>query len=762
VKKFSEQILALAGAVAHVGHWSLNLQTQAMFWSPECFRIFGRDPDIWVPTGDNYRDDMPNEDRKSLGDIMKRALEDRRPFQLEYRYYRGGRPEDVRWISAHCDFLDDLDGTNYLVGIAQDITDSKELLARLRETTWQLSKAQEMSKVGHWHLDAATKDVTGSDELFRIFGIGRDEATLDTFVEVVHPEDREYDVAHIQRGLEFGESWDIEHRLLCRDRRLKYVRAAGEATLNERGEVEGLFGMIQDITENVETMDALRGSRENFRSIIEGSPDSIVLKNLDREFVIANQNFLDRYGLAEEQVIGHTAFDIHPESFATHHEARERAVIESGAIERDTISVTLPDGTEHDLSLTRFPIFDSDGGVTGVGSISVDVTDQRRAEDALRQSQKMEAVGQLTGGVAHDFNNLLSVILGNAEVLEDHIGDDDVMRKRIAALKGAVDRAAALTERLLAFSRQQKLSPSATDVTDLIGGLEDMLRRTLGETIELTFDRAANPWPVTVDANQFENALVNLAINARHAMPDGGTLAVETSNVTLVDSDLTDEDDVIPGDYVLVAVRDTGTGMAPEIAEKAFDPFFTTKDVGEGSGLGLSMVYGFVKQSEGRIIIDSKVDSGTVVSLYLPRSRDSVHEEEAPEHFPAPMSGSESVLVIEDDESVRELVTTVLVDGGYQVVEAADGEQAIRCLKENPQIALLFTDVVLPGGLSGVEVAEEAKRDRPGIKVLYTTGYADNEDIEKMRLEPGSALLRKPYRRAELLEKIRTFLDTRG
>ena len=317
-----------------------------------------------------------------------------------------------------------------------------------------------------------------------------------------------------------------------------------------------------------------------------------------------------------------------------------------------------------------------------------------------------------------------------------------------------------MTQRLLAFSRQTTLSPVAARVSDLIGSLRDLLQRTLGETVDLRVEVAPHLWIATIDSHQFENALVNLAVNARDAMPQGGTLTIETANVTLGETHAEQYEEVTPGDYVQVAVSDTGTGMPPEVLEKVFEPFFTTKDVGEGSGLGLSMVYGFVKQSKGHITIYSEVGHGTTVKLYMPRSVEDLLQEGTKDDTQEYALGSERILVVEDDEHLRVVPVRTLRNQGYEVVEAGDGKEAIKHLKDGRAFDLLFTDVVLPGGMNGVEIAEEAKRIHPNIKVLFTTGYAENAVVHNGMLDPGVTLVNKPYRRVALLEKVRAILDS--
>jgi len=375
----------------------------------------------------------------------------------------------------------------------------------------------------------------------------------------------------------------------------------------------------------------------------------------------------------------------------------------------------------------------------------------------LRQSQKMEAVGQLTGGVAHDFNNLLTVILGNAESLADRLAGDEELRKPAEMIVTAAERGADLTRSLLAFARRQALDPRSIDVNRQILAMEGMLRRTLGEHIEFRFAMAAAPRTAMVDPAQLETAILNLAINARDAMPNGGRLTIETGDAELDDAYAAQNEDVVTGKYVLVAVADSGSGMSPDVAARAFEPFFTTKDVGKGTGLGLSMVYGFVKQTGGHIKIYSELGHGTIVKLYLP-STDAAPGAAAPAP-PASVAGAGgTILAVEDEDLVRDHVANELRQLGYTVLTAGNGAEALEILQSPVHIDLLFSDVVMPGGLSGPELAARAVALRPGLKVLYTSGYTENAVIHHGRLDPGVQLLNKPYRRQDLALKLRQVL----
>ena len=383
-----------------------------------------------------------------------------------------------------------------------------------------------------------------------------------------------------------------------------------------------------------------------------------------------------------------------------------------------------------------------------------------RNEEALRQSQKMEAVGQLTGGIAHDFNNLLQIITGNLDTLQRNLPADAgrLLRAATNAMNGA-KRAASLTQRLLAFSRRQPLDPKSLDVNVLVRGLSDLIYRTLGETISVETVLGAGIWQVEVDENELEASVLNLAVNARDAMEGGGRLTIETANARIDEAYVATHAEVSPGQYVVISVSDTGAGMDPATIAQAFEPFFTTKPIGKGTGLGLSQVYGFVKQSGGHVKIYSEVGQGTSVKIYLPRfSGPAVHD--VAEDGPVPEgSASESILVVEDDDEVRTYSVESLRELGYRVLEAHDGPSALRLLERQPRIDLLFTDIVLPSGMTGAEVAAQAREVRPGLKVLFTTGYARNAIIHQGRLDKGVQLLTKPFTFIELAEKVRDVLD---
>lgn len=408
---------------------------------------------------------------------------------------------------------------------------------------------------------------------------------------------------------------------------------------------------------------------------------------------------------------------------------------------------------------TGEPERDDAGRIVAVRGSFQDISERRQLEDRLRQAQKMEAVGQLTGGVAHDFNNLLTVVLGNADALSDELKEQPHLQTMAEMTANAAMRGAELTNRLLAFSRKQALKPQVLDVGQLIQGMDGLLRRTLPEHIEIEIVQSGGLWKTEVDPGQLESALLNLALNARDAMPDGGALTIEVANAALDDAYVASELDVEAGQYVLIVVTDTGPGMPEETMNRIFEPFFTTKDVGKGSGLGLSMVYGFVKQSRGHIRVYSEIGEGTAFKLYFSRARakqDRAHFDVADQTI---AGGQEVILVVEDNGVVRDHVVTQLKGLGYGVLQASEGAEALEILQQGQRIDLLFTDVVLSGGMGGREVAAAARERRPDIKILFTSGYTQNSIVHNGKLDPGVDLLSKPYRREQLALKLRKVLD---
>lgn len=516
-----------------------------------------------------------------------------------------------------------------------------------------------------------------------------------------------------------------------------------------------------DITDMKRAQNDLAEREAHLRSILDTVPEAMV--------VIDEAGIITSFSAAAEQLFGYVSKDVcgrnvkmlmpspdreaHDGYLARYMTTGERRIIGYGRV----VTGQRKDGSLFPMELAVGEAL-TNGKRIFTGFIR-DLTSRQRIEEELRQSQKMEAIGQLTGGLAHDFNNLLTVISGNLEMIEDKLAD----QKLVGLLREAQDAAedgAKLTGQLLAFGRRQPLNPKLVDVGQLVNGFSDLLRRTLGETIELRTVVSGASNEALVDGSQLQNALLNLGLNARDAMPRGGKLTIDISRVKLDVDYAQMYPHVRTGEYVLISVTDTGSGMTPEVKEKAFEPFFTTKGVGAGTGLGLSMVYGFAKQSGGNIQLYSEVGQGTSVRIFLPAAQEEKAESrsEAATPIATVPGGTEKILVVEDDPRVRRVAVSRLVDFGYEVVEASNGAEALEQLERNQDIALLFTDVIMPGGMTGDELANHVRASRPGMKVLFTSGYAEPA-IAGRELAQSGSWLKKPYTARELATRLRQLLD---
>ncbi len=632
-----------------------------------------------------------------------------------------------------------------------------------------------MAGLGFIDWDLATNRVELSDGTCRLLGIGRDSAPTmnDQMVALVHPDDRHLVGENLQRGARGEKEYNIDHRMIRSDGSVLWVHAQAELIRDDAGRPMTMFGTIVDITARKKGELALQDSEERLRFTLEVTRIGIWDWDLRTDQWNANATYFQMLGYEPSVQSEHRRFwneRVHPED-------REWVVQKMLAV-RDQgppefhIEYRLrhADGSHRWISsLGRAIEFDERGRAVRMLGIRADVTERKMAEARLAESearathaQKLESIGLLTGGIAHDFNNLLTVVIGNAEQLAEELRGQPRLTQLAEIVRTAGERGADLTGRLLAFARRQALEPKLIEPSRIVAGMLALLRRTLGEPVAVEVAGDPQTWAVYIDPGQLEQAILNLCINARDAMPNGGDLRIETKNAVLSQESTAEDFEVEPGAYVIVAITDTGSGIPQDRLARVFDPFFTTKPVGKGTGLGLSMVYGFTKQSGGTVKIHSEMGVGTTVKLYLPRAHSeaaAAHPQEPVPALPA-RRGAEVILLVEDDTLVRNHAARLLKDLGYRVLLAANGFEALEIARGDQSIDLLFTDVMMAGGMSGPDLAARMFALRPRLPVLFTSGYTENAIVQQERVGSGALWLHKPYDRRALDDKVRQALAT--
>ena len=703
---------------------------------------------------------------------------------------RHGGLEQVYWTYGYSP-IDEDDGIGGVLVVCRDVTKDYLAAAALREREAELARVQQIGRIGGLEVDLTTGFRNRrSPEYLLIHGLPPDAVheSHEDWVQRLHPEDREATERKFRDAVASGvREYNVQYRIIRpNDGEMRWISVKSTIERDENGRAIRLVGAHTDVTEQVLAEQALRQSEDLYRKLAdqlaelnatlaqrveEKTRERDRIWNVSRDLLlVANRNGIWRtvnpawtrtLGWSEAELLNRTSDWLeHPDD----HGITGAKVRELGA--RET-TVRFESRLRHkDGSYRWFSwigVSDKDSNYAVARDVTAEKAAAERlkiAEEALLQSQKMEAVGQLTGGIAHDFNNLLTGIVGSLDLLQTRInqGRTDNVARYINAAMTSANRAAALTHRLLAFARRQPLIPKVIDVNQLVVSLEDLLRRTLGGAIDLKIIVSNELWSTLCDPNQLESALLNLAINARDAMPRGGVLIITTSNVRL-DEVIADTPALSPGDCVCIDVADTGIGMSAEVATRAFDPFFTTKPIGEGTGLGLSMIYGFARQSNGHVTIVSKLQQGTSVKLYLPRHRGEIPAEQATELVAAEHAATgETVLVIEDEPVVRGVILEMLGEQGYRTLEAVDGPSGLKILRSGERIDLLITDVGLPG-MDGRQVAERAREEKPDLKILFITGYAESVALSDGFLRPGMGMITKPFDLADLSLRIRAMIS---
>nr|WP_256476649.1 PAS domain S-box protein [Siccirubricoccus soli] len=697
--------------------------------------------------------------RLAIGAVLRGA----EVFAKEYRILgpRGGH----RWVQARGRMYRDGEGrAAHFLGTLMDITDQKRVEEKLRI-------AQTAGGIGTFEYVSGFGTVSVSGQFCRLLGLQpAEDLPLRTVNGVVHPEDPKI----IEPGTGAGTASQAEFRITRPDTgELRWLQRRGETLLDpETGEVR-ICGVIYDITEAKLAEERLRTLNEGLEALIAErtadrnrlwhlSGDIMVVAQAEGVMTAVNPAWTVLLGWPEAELVGRQLFEL------VHEDDRRRMQEEVAALTGTETLRRFDSRCRAKQGGWRWISWSAASNHGLIYAVGRDITEEkeraealRQAEALLRQAHKMEAIGQLTGGLAHDFNNLLTGIIGGLAMLKLRLeqGRMEQLDRYLTVVQEAASRAAALTHRLLAFSRRQPLDPVATRPNELILGMRELLRRTIGPQISLQEKLAASLWPILCDPNQLENALLNLCINARDAMPEGGDLTIETANVRFNTQTLGDRA-IAPGDYVLIAVADTGIGMSPEVVARAFDPFFTTKPMGQGTGLGLSMIYGFAKQSGGLAEIHSQPGIGTTVRLYLPRFLGEIRAQPATdaELPPQPMGLGRTVLVVEDEEAVKLIVCETLRELGFTTLAVSDGRAAVQVLRSERALDLLVTDVGLRGGMNGRQIADVAHELRPGLNILFITGYAENAVVGQEPLEAGMHILTKPFSVQTLMRKVHGIL----
>jgi PAS domain S-box-containing protein len=722
-------------------------------WNPAAERMFGYAADEAI--GKNIEIIVPEDRRREVYDILAKVGRGARIEHFEtVRIAKDGRRIDVSLsVSPVKSPLGDIIGASKIV---RDITN------RIRTHEALLKEIEERRQIFETSLDLILvtdrrgKFLNVSPSAKDVLGYQPDEMIGRSAIEFVHPDD----LANTRNEMRAARSGRAMRNFECR-----YLHQDGHAVpLSWSGvwsePVQKHFFSGRDMTGQIRAEEGLRDSERMARGIIDTALDAFV--QMDERGVVIDWNRQAEaiFGWRREEAVGKLLAELivpdahrerHTQGLARFLDTAEPRILGK----RLLIEARRRDGEEIKIELSVTALRRRDGYL--FNGFMRDMTDKLAADEQLRQAQKMDTVGQLTGGIAHDFNNILTVITGTIEILEDGVRGDPGLVEIARMIDEAAVRGAELTQRLLAFARRQPLQPRTTDINTLIVDAAKLLRPTLGEHIEVESVFEDDAWPALVDPSQLSTALINLALNARDAMPDGGKLVLETGNVHLDDSYARAHAEVQPGPYVMIAVSDTGQGIPAAIRDKVFDPFFTTKGVGKGTGLGLSMVYGFIKQSNGHIKIYSEEGHGTTIKIYLPRAGEQV-EDAAAQPTLAIEGGSETILVVEDDPLVRNYVAAQLASLGYTTLTAANGAEALARIDDGEEFDLLFTDVIMPGAMNGRQLADEAVRRRPGIAVLFTSGYTENAIVHHGRLDPGVLLLAKPYRKSDLARMVRTAL----
>jgi len=651
-----------------------------------------------------------------------------------------------------------------IVAVFDDVTARKESEQEIANLAARLRLALRSSRIGVWDWDLRTRKVYYSPEWKAQLGYTEDEISdrYEEWESRLHPDDRERVLGALREYLAGRSSeYALQFRLRHKDGSYRWIYTCADSDRDEKDMPRRIFGCHVDITEHVNALERVRESEKRYRTLLANLPQRICLKDRRCIYVSCNENYARDLGIRAEEIAGKSDLDFYPRDLAEKFIADDRRVMESGRAE-ELEERHVRDGKESWTRSTRVPVRDESGNVCGVLGVFSDITEQKSLEERLRQAQRLEAVGKLAGGIAHDFNNILTGIQGYVEILLRDSRPDSQTHSDLREILALSARAADLTRQLLAFSRRQPLRPVPVNMNALVGGFIKMLKRIIGEDIELVFRPAENLGSVRADPGQIEQILLNLSVNARDAMPNGGRLTIETAEVTLDEDYVKTHADAAPGNYVALVVSDTGCGMDRATLDRIFEPFFTTKDFGKGTGLGLATVYGIVKQHGGNIYVYSEVGKGTTFRVYLPRADESAEPPSPATTAGMLPRGSETILLVEDDEAVRSIAERALAGQGYRLLVAASPAEAEAALRSHAgEVALLVTDIVMPG-CNGKALYERLAAIQTPLPVLFMSGYSEIAAAGNGFIASGVPFLPKPFSPSELVRKVRQVIEARS
>ncbi len=765
----SEERLRKAQELAHLGNWDWDIKNKTLIWSDELYRIFGVEPDSFELTYDNIENCIHSEDKAQNQQMVDKLLNTEKSLEYTMRIVLPNG--EIRHIKQHIEVKrDDAGNAINAFGTISDITDIKVVEEELRKEKETAQKYLDIAAVIFIVLDKAGNVLMINKKGFEVLGYPSESELIGVnwFEKCMTPQDgkKHFNVFRkmVSGEIELAEYY--ENTILGKENQKHIIAWHNSFIRDENDEIIGTLSSGEDITQRREAEHALQESRDRLQAILDNTTAFIYIKDMTGRFTLVNRQFKNTYEVNGQEIIGKTDYDILDPKYAKESQENDQKVITAGVPMQFEESVIANREKKTVISI-KVPMYDTLKKIRGICCIATDITVLKKAqhekenlEEQLQQSQKLEAIGRLASGVAHDFNNMLTAIIGNTDLLLIDISDKDLMLEDINEIKKAAERSSNLTQQLLAFSRKQPLKMDIVDLTSVIVEIDKMLQRLMGEDIQLSTQLSENLKRVKADRGQIEQVIINLAVNAKDAMPNGGNICIRTENVIVDKSIRTKINHINTNEFVCISFADNGPGMTEEVKSRIFEPFFSTKEKGKGTGLGLAVVYGIIRQHEGWIDVESGLGKGTIFKVYLPvftthllkkrkKSSDMIKD----------CNGmGKRILLVEDEETVRKFAFRALVENGYKVSDTINSEQAIKIFKnEKGNFDLIFSDVVLPDQ-SGISLIEKLSKEGYRFQVLLSSGYTDEKSQWPLIRKRGYHFIQKPYTIQELLEKIKCII----